>query len=262
VSAPSRRKQEAVVPLSLVFVVMGGICLLTAVAIWAWMPVQIPERLELALVPVWTPTAVAPVSSDNPSILLPETPLESASSPHRLPSEATLADAPRDLLVGGPLPGQPARLQISRLKLDAPITQVYLERVTIQETAYYQWEVPAAYMAGWHNNSALLGQPGNTVLNGHHNIYGQLFRDLADLEVGDEIVVHDAQRPFAYQVEQIFILPERGEPIATRLANAQWIEPTDDERLTLISCWPFHDNSHRLIVVARPTAVDQISDSQ
>jgi sortase A len=34
--------------------------------------------------------------------------------------------------------------------------------------------------------------------------------------------------------------------------NARWIEPTEDERLTLVSCWPYETNAYRLVVVARP----------
>jgi ABC-type sugar transport system ATPase subunit len=34
-----------------------------------------------------------------------------------------------------------------------------------------------------------------------------------------------------------------------RKANARWIEPFDDDRLTLVSCWPRDDNTYRIIVV-------------
>jgi sortase A len=43
-----------------------------------------------------------------------------------------------------------------------------------------------------------------------------------------------------------------------RLQNAQWIQPTTDERLTLVTCWPYNDNSHRLIIVARPIDPNRI----
>ena len=44
---------------------------------------------------------------------------------------------------------------------------------------------------------------------------------------------------------------------AVRRANAQWIAPTDDERLTLVTCWPYISNTHRLIIVAKPVSNDQ-----
>ena len=55
-----------------------------------------------------------------------------------------------------------------------------------------------------------------------------------------------------YKVTQVETLAEQDQPLAVRLANAQWIEPTTDQRLTLVSCWPYETNSHRLIVVAVP----------
>ena len=39
-----------------------------------------------------------------------------------------------------------------------------------------------------------------------------------------------------------------------RVENAGWVLPTDDERLTLITCWPYESNTHRLVLVAKPVA--------
>jgi sortase (surface protein transpeptidase) len=48
------------------------------------------------------------------------------------------------------------------------------------------------------------------------------------------------------------ILAEEGQEIGVRLENARWLQPSDDERLTLVTCWPQWSNTHRLIIVARP----------
>jgi sortase A len=53
-------------------------------------------------------------------------------------------------------------------------------------------------------------------------------------------------------VSERHILPEKGQPLSVRLKNAAWIQPTTDERLTLVTCWPYTSNTHRLIIVARP----------
>jgi sortase A len=55
------------------------------------------------------------------------------------------------------------------------------------------------------------------------------------------------------------ILPEKYEQLDVRMNNAQWILPSVDERLTLISCWPYESNTHRLIIVARPIAREEIT---
>jgi sortase (surface protein transpeptidase) len=57
-----------------------------------------------------------------------------------------------------------------------------------------------------------------------------------------------------YRVDQKLILAEAGQPSAARQANAQYINPTTDERLTLVTCCPPTCNTHRLIIVARPVS--------
>ena len=57
------------------------------------------------------------------------------------------------------------------------------------------------------------------------------------------------------------ILPEKFEQLDVRMKNAQWILPSVDERLTLISCWPYESNTHRLIVVARPLGQEEITSN-
>jgi sortase A len=90
------------------------------------------------------------------------------------------------------------------------------------------------------------------VLNGHNNIYENVFKDLADLAPGDEVILYDSGRQHVFRVTQREILKERGQPLGVRMDNARWIQPSVDERITLVSCWPSSSNSHRLIVVAEP----------
>jgi LPXTG-site transpeptidase (sortase) family protein len=249
----SAESKETIIPLSLVVTSVGVIILLTTAIIWLAAPLQIPQRLQLAATPIWQLTLTpAPSQAPNPAlVLLPETPLVDARRV-ALPSVAALDEAPR--WYDDSLPGQPVRLVIPRLELDAPVQRVDLEQSEYEGQLVSQWLVPFGHVVGWHSDSALLGQVGNTVLNGHHNVYGQVFRDLIQLESGDEVIVYDQERPFYYYVSEQLLLPERGEPLATRLANAAWIGAMADERLTLVTCWPFTDNSHRLVVVARPAA--------
>lgn len=147
---------------------------------------------------------------------------------------------------------QPTRLVIPILELDAPVKAA--ELLTWQEGTklYTQWKVPDEFAAGWHGDSASLGEVGNTVLNGHHNLHGEVFRDLIDLPVGEEIIIYDGQQPFTYQVTNMELLRNQGLPLKERLANGRWFHSTEDERLTLITCWPYTSNTHRLVVVAHP----------
>ncbi len=142
----------------------------------------------------------------------------------------------------------PTRLSIPAIKLDAPIETVgwYVN------DGVSQWDVPDHFAAGWLMTSATLGKVGNTVLTGHHNIDGEVFRNLVKLRPGDQITIYSNDVPFRYEITTRKILLDRGQPDEVRRANARWIQLTNDERVTLITCWPYTSNSHRLIIVAKP----------
>jgi sortase A len=146
----------------------------------------------------------------------------------------------------------PRRLVIPAIGLDAPIERVSHVEVEMEGQIYRQWLAPDQFAAGWHENSARIGVPGNTVLNGHHNVDGEVFRYIAELEAGDQVLVFNGAERRIYEVVARMILKERYEPLARRLENARWIQPTEDERLTMITCWPYTSNTHRVVVVATP----------
>lgn len=160
------------------------------------------------------------------------------------------AQAPRPTLE--PLAEVPMRLVIPAIELDAPIVPARARTLEFRGESFQQWLAPAFFAAGWHSGSALLGSPGNTVLNGHHNIDGKVFGRLVDLEFGDRIQIYSDQHLFIYQITNRMIVPEKYQQMDTRMANAQWILPSQDERLTLITCWPDETNTHRVIIVAVP----------
>ncbi|HLF87457.1 MAG TPA: sortase [Anaerolineales bacterium] len=149
----------------------------------------------------------------------------------------------------------PDRILIPSINLDAPVIPIGAELVQFEGEIYQQWLAPDYRAAGWHNSSVGLGAPGNTVLNGHNNIRGEVFRDLYQLEAGDEIDLFSSGQEFQYTIVFTAILPERGQPIEVRLANAEWIQPTQDERITLVTCGPYESNTHRVLVVAIPLRV-------
>ncbi|MFQ5612194.1 MAG: sortase [Anaerolineae bacterium] len=174
--------------------------------------------------PTFTPTTTP---SPEPTATFTPTPVPPASSP-------------------------PARIIIPAINLDADVVEVGWHQETHGGQTVSVWDV-AEYAAGWHRNSALPGEVGNMVLSGHHNIKGEVFRYLVDLEPGHVITLYADDRPFNYVVDLKFILKDRGEPPEVRQQNARWIGPFSDERLTLVTCWPFNSNTHRLVVVAKPT---------
>lgn len=115
-----------------------------------------------------------------------------------------------------------------------------------------EWAVPDHRAAGWLNTSAAWPQAGNTVLAGHHNIKGEVFRDLWTLQPGDEIGLLAGEQRRRYEVKEVLLVPEKDQPVEVRLANVRYIQPTQEERLTLVTCWPYENNTHRVIVIAYP----------
>jgi sortase A len=158
-------------------------------------------------------------------------------------------------------PEVPVRILIPSINLDAPVIPAPVNFEKLAGKEFMQWLVPDQYASGWHTTSAMLGETGNTVLNGHHNAFGEVFISLIDANIGDIIWVDAENSRFSYQITNKIIVPEKYEQLDVRMNNAQWILPTIDERLTLITCWPYETNTHRLIVVARPLGREVITHS-
>ena len=197
-----------------------------------------------------TPPASIPITAAQSATQAQSTPGPTASSIEPPRFIAPLASA-------GPtstaLPATaPDRIRIPAIGLDAPVVLAPYQSVMVGGQSFLQWDAPGYFASGWQEGSAPLGQPGNTVLNGHHNIDGEVFGHLRDLKPGDAISVSAGERTFQYVVAQVMKLRERNMPMAQRQENARWIMPSSDERLTLVTCWPPENNTYRLIVVAVP----------
>lgn len=176
-----------------------------------------------------------------PSPAIPTTP--------SLPPQAKVQPTPTPGPVGTP----PRHIRIPALHLDAPVVPMQWESTEVVEGTQSVWLVPDWKAVGWHEGSALLGSPGNTVLNGHNTTRGEIFRDLYKLEEGDLILVEgEDQHTYAYEVQRLYILEEAGQPLDIRLANARYIQSTTDERLTLVTCHPYGSIRYRLIVIGHP----------
>jgi sortase A len=199
-------------------------------------PATLPAEQTLA--PASTPEAPSPT----PTL----TPQPATTTPRPPRAEALLGERAAPRVASSP----PTRIVAPAISLDAPVVEVGWV-VKDPAKGITEWQT-ADYAAGFHHGSALPGQPGNTVLSGHHNIRGKVFARLHELRPGDQIFLYVGDEAYAYRVEDKFIIPEAGVSDAQRRQNARWIAPTRDERLTLVTCWPPNGNSHRVIVIARP----------
>jgi sortase A len=121
---------------------------------------------------------------------------------------------------------QIVRLRIPAINVDAPVVQGD------------DWE-SLKLGVGLNHFSPLPGQPGNVVLSGHNDIFGQVFRDLDQLKPGDEIIVLTEKNAYTYNVQNTeVVLPHQVEVMAQ----------TTDETITLISCYPYLVDDKRIII--------------
>src|ERR671937_368770 len=133
----------------------------------------------------------------------------------------------------GGAPGPPTRLVIARLGIATPVVPLGI--------AGAQWQVPA-YAAGYLSGGAWPGHAGNTVITGHDDRDGAVFRRLGDLRRGDVVWVYAGAHPYRYAVSALRIVP------ATR---TDVVRPTHGAILTLIPCTAYLIDTQRLVVRAR-----------
>lgn len=127
-----------------------------------------------------------------------------------------------------PGPEHAQRIVISAIGVDAPVVEGD------------DWEA-LKKGAGHHTGSVNPGERGNCVISAHNDIYGEIFRRLPELRVGDEILVHTPSQIYRYIVRQTRIIDP---------TDVSVMMPTNSATLTLISCYPYRVDTHRIVVVA------------
>ncbi|HSV85864.1 MAG TPA: sortase [Levilinea sp.] len=145
-------------------------------------------------------------------------------------------------------------IRIDAIQVYAPVTPAGWSSGSGEGLEQIEWDSPGAKV-GWVLDSSLPGdEHGNIILYGHNNINASVFRDLAELRPGDAIRLSTEQGEWAYEVAEVNILPVSASQ-DDRAAYAQYLLPGLAPRLTLISCWPPDNNTHRVIVSAYPRLV-------
>lgn len=151
---------------------------------------------------------------------------------HKPPTDQNAEPQPLDpmpaIVIPTPGPHSPTRLVISSINIDVPVVEGD------------DWE-QLKKGAGHHIGSANPGERGNCFVSGHDDIYGEIFRYLDKVKIGDEITIYAGQQPYTYIVR------------ATRIVEPNDVSimyPTSTPILTLMTCYPYMVDSHRLAVIA------------
>jgi sortase A len=151
----------------------------------------------------------------------------------------------------------PVHITVPSVGIDAEVVEVGFQVVEIAGQRVREWEV-AAYAAGHHNSSANPGEGSNIVITGHNDWEGEVFRTLEHVEIGHDIFLTTPAGEFRYVVSEVHLRREVNVSLEERLETGRLMDPTPDERLTLITCWPYGINDHRIIVIATPAPWEMI----
>jgi sortase A len=128
-----------------------------------------------------------------------------------------------------PAPQQATRISIPALGVDAPVVHGV-------DPASLRLGV------GHYEGSANPGERGNLVFAGHNDIYGEVFRDLADLQPGDEVTVYTASQRYRYVIQGWRIV---------KPSDVSALESTVNPSITLISCYPYLVDTDRIVVFGK-----------
>lgn len=146
----------------------------------------------------------------------------------------------------------PNRLYIPSVRIDSEVVPIGWSMIPKPGGGTKsEWNV-ADYAVGHHMNSANPGQNGNVVLSGHVDYKGEVFRDLHKVNKGDEVLLYTGKGQYIYVVSDMVIVREEGVSDEQKRANASYMNRTEDPTLTMITCWPYGIDTHRLIVIAKP----------
>jgi sortase A len=113
------------------------------------------------------------------------------------------------------------------------------------------WE-PAAQSVGHYDTSGNPGGGRNIVLSGHNNTKGEVFRNLSQLHLNDEVILFTQTGEFHYRVQKKLIIPYLGSEKEGETTIQSLTSPQSSEMVTLISCWPYYSNFDRIIIIAVP----------
>jgi sortase A len=124
----------------------------------------------------------------------------------------------------------------------AHATGIVIPRIQVDAPVVHGVEAESLKLGvGHYDASANPGEAGNIVLAGHNDAYGEVFRDLDQLQPGDEITLYSQLGAFRYRVRSWRIVePE----------DVSALAPTATPTVTLISCYPYRIDTQRIIVVA------------
>jgi len=196
---------------------------------------------EAAMAREATPAPTALVVAEPPSASITEPQVRLAVLPggHTPPTSRDsipqrLADLVQPVVpapIPTPGPSSPTRIVIPSIHVDAPV---------VEGDDWEQLKKGAGHTLGTANP----GERGNCFISAHNDIFGEIFRRLDEVELGDKITLYAGDTPYHYVVKAKRIV----EP-----TDVSVMAPTASAVLTLMTCYPYMIDTHRLVVIAELT---------
>jgi sortase A len=207
-----------------------------------------------------------PIASSTPPLmesLSPSTPIPDARPTAPVGARSTITATPTPpasparaaitspVFTAAPTLPRATHIAIPSVGIDAKIVDVGTQVVTIAGQTVRQLQV-ADYAAGHDSQSANPGEGGNIVISGHDDWKGEVFKNLHLAKLGDELLLTTPESTHRYVITEIIYRKDSGASLTDRLAAGRFLAPMPEERVTLVTCWPYGVDTHRLIVVAKP----------
>ena len=187
------------------------------------------------------------VSQHSDYLLIYSTPMLEFPAATPLPT-LTVTPVPTAL----PPPLAPIRLSIPVINLNISIQEIFpTEKLLTGGESRLVWELPP-FAVGHYDSSGSPGGGRNIVLIGHNNTEGEVFRDLDKLQLEDDVTLFTEQSEFHYRVQKKYLIPYLGAELEGDRKLQSFAEPQSSEMITMISCWPYATNSHRIVIIAIP----------
>lgn len=200
-----------------------------------WNGAMVLRRLNLEMAASFRQPAAFEPTPLISAVVLPEGHTPPNAPGGTQPNEAEIPEHLRPLvqsLANIPIPTrgsqQAVRILIPAIDVDAPV---------VQGDGWEQLKRGVAQHAGTPDP----GENGNLVLSGHNDVYGEVFRYLDRLKPGDVVLIYTFQRQYTYVVTGTQVV----EP-----TQVEVMSPTPSPTLTLISCYPYLVDDHRIVVTA------------
>ena len=140
-----------------------------------------------------------------------------------------------------------ARNTATTVQKRSPVTEAEQSRLKIPaigiDNFIFRYDGPQSLKLGvvQVGQAVAPGEAGNLVLAAHNDIYGEIFRDLDELKMGDELFLLGDDRSYTYRVRDTLVV----EP------DDIWVmQPTSTPTVTLVSCYPYLMDTHRIVVFA------------